>query len=344
MKKKRVIIGIVMIFLLISLYIAINYSKISSVYNAEEVLQEKIYDMRFCLGGELVGIKLLATGVLIMGVEDITKNSLNVGDIILEVNDKEISTGAELSEIAKSSNGNKLKLQISRNNVISEVYIVPKLDTTSNEYKLGLWVKDSTAGVGTITFYEKTTSKFAALGHGVTETKENYILKITSGAITSTHIYNIKIGQSQNPGEIKGTISNDILGEIHGNTDKGIYGTYFESIENSTEIQISPKTQIKEGKASIFVTLEDGIKKEYEIEIEKVLLTSTGNKNMIIRITDEELLLKTGGIIQGMSGCPIVQNGKLVGAVTHVLLNDSTRGYGVFIENMIEDMLYIEQQ
>lgn len=142
-------------------------------------------------------------------------------------------------------------------------------------------------------------------------------------------------------GEIKGTITTNTIGEIYGNTDKGIYGTYDLDIV-SKKIEIGYKTEIKEGKASIFVTLEDNIKQEYEIEIEKVLLTSEGNKNIIIRITDEKLLEKTGGIIQGMSGCPIVQNGKLIGAVTHVFLNDATRGYGVFIENMIEDMLNVQ--
>lgn len=142
-------------------------------------------------------------------------------------------------------------------------------------------------------------------------------------------------------GEIKGTITTNTIGEIYGNTDKGIYGTYDLDIV-SKKIEIGYKTEIKEGKASIFVTLEDNIKQEYEIEIEKVLLTSEGNKNIIIRVTDEKLLEKTGGIIQGMSGCPIVQNGKLIGAVTHVFLNDATRGYGVFIENMIEDMLNVQ--
>ncbi len=343
MKKKRVIIGIIILVLLIITYIGLNYIKLSSVYSSQEVLQEKIYNMQFYLGGEIAGIKLLATGVLVMGVEDTTQSILNIGDIILKVNDEEIDTGAKLSQIAKNSNGAKLKLQISRNNSIFDVYITPRFDDTSSEYKLGLWVKDSTAGVGTITFYEKTTSGFAALGHGVTETRENYILPITSGAITSTHIYNIKKGQAQSPGEIKGTISNNILGEIYGNTDKGIYGTYFNlDTEGKQDIKITPKTKIKEGKAYIFVTLEDGIKNKYEIEIEKVILTSNGNKNMIIKITDEELLKKTGGIIQGMSGCPIVQDGNLVGAITHVLLNDATRGYGVFIENMIEDMINIQ--
>ena len=343
MKKKRVIIGIIILVFLVIIYIGLNYIKLSSVYSSQEVLQEKIYNMQFYLGGEIAGIKLLATGVLVMGVEDTTQGILNIGDIILKVNDEEIDTGAKLSQIAKNSNGDKLKLQISRNGSIFDVYITPKFDSTSAEYKLGIWVKDSTAGVGTITFYEKTTNGFAALGHGVTETRENYILPITSGAITSTHIYNIKKGQAQSPGEIKGTISNNILGEIYGNTDKGIYGSYFNfDIEGKQDIKITPKTKIKEGKAYIFVTLEDGVKNRYEIEIEKVILTSSGNKNMIIKITDEELLKKTGGIIQGMSGCPIVQDGNLVGAVTHVLLNDATRGYGVFIENMIEDMINVQ--
>ena len=139
-------------------------------------------------------------------------------------------------------------------------------------------------------------------------------------------------------GEIKGTITTDTIGEIYGNTDKGIYGIYDLDILGN-EIDVGYKTEIKEGKAEVIVMLEDNIKKEYEIQIEKVLLTSEGNKNMIIKITDEELLEKTGGIIQGMSGCPIIQNGKLIGAVTHVFLNDSTRGYGVFIENMIQDMI-----
>ena len=275
-----------------------------------------------------------------MGVDE-NINNIKIGDIILSVNENKISTGNDLNKYIKESNGNEITLEIKRNGETLYLNVLPKYDEISESYKLGLFVKDSSAGVGTVTFYEKNNNYFAALGHAVTETAENYILPITSGAITSTHIYSIKKGAASSPGEIKGTVSNDIIGEIHGNTDKGIYGVYENSDIDYKEIKIASCLDIKEGKASILVTLEDNKLEEFEIEIEKVLLTSTGNKNMIIRITDENLIEKTGGIIQGMSGCPILQDEKLVGAITHVFLNDATRGYGVFIENMIFDMLSV---
>lgn len=320
-------------------YVTLNYSKLVEVYNLEKNVSDKLEDMKIAVGGEAVGIKLLATGVLVMGLDRADTN-LQIGDIILSVNDKKIESNVELNTCVKDSNGNDLKLKFSRENEELETIITPLKDEISNEYKLGLWVKDSSAGVGTITFYDLNSNKFAALGHGVTETKENYILPITSGGITNTTIYSIKKGIAKVPGELKGSIINNILGQISGNTDKGIYGELISNdiIKNKKEIEILSKTKIKEGKASILCTLDDNLVNEYEIKIEKVLLTSEGNKNMIIKITDEKLLNKTGGIIQGMSGSPIIQDGKLVGAVTHVFLNDPTRGYGVFVENMIEDM------
>lgn len=275
-----------------------------------------------------------------MGVDENIKD-IKIGDIILSINGNKITTGNELNNYVKESNGAILNLEIKRKNDIINISINPTYDNVLENYKLGLFVKDSSAGVGTVTFYEKNNKYFASLGHAVTETSENYILDITSGAITKTHIYSIKRGSSSSPGEIKGTVSNDIIGEIHGNTDKGIFGIYLDDSINYREVEIAPSIEISEGKASIFVTLEDNKLEEFEVKIEKVLYSSKGNKNMIIKITDERLIEKTGGIIQGMSGCPILQNGKLIGAVTHVFLNDSTRGYGVFIENMINDMLEV---
>ena len=330
MKKNRILLSIVLLIFLLVIYVGVNYTKLRSVYSKQEDIENKIKDMKIYVGGETVGIKLLATGVLVMGVDSEVSDKLNIGDIILTVNGENVDTGEKLSKIAEESNGNELNLEVNRKGKKYNTKILPKYDSISGEYKLGVFVKDSSAGVGTVTFYEGNSKRFAALGHGVTETKENYILPTTSGAITSTHIYNVKRGEAQNPGEIKGTITSNVLGEIYGNTDKGIYGKYFGDIE-----------EIKEGKATVIATLEDDKKEEYEIMIEKVILTSTGNKNMIIKITDEKLLEKTGGIIQGMSGCPVMQDGKLIGAVTHVLLNDATRGYAVFIENMIEYMYNI---
>lgn len=336
--RRRVVSFFCVIFLLV-LYFGLNYSKLIAVYSLQGKIEEETKNMKFVIGGETIGVKLLATGVLVMGL-DRTDTNLKIGDIILSVDGKKVESNLELQKITKESGGKELELKVNRENKEFYTKIIPKKGEITNEYKLGLWVKDSSAGVGTITFYEKTSKKFAALGHAVTETQENYILPITSGGITKTNIYMVKKGMAKSPGELKGTITNDIIGQIYGNTDKGIYGEIVDDIymKEKTEVQIASKTDIKEGDASIFCTLDDNIVKEYKIQIEKVFLTSTGNKNMTIKIVDEDLIEKTGGIIQGMSGSPIVQDGKLIGAVTHVFLNDPTRGYGVFIENMIEDM------
>lgn len=342
-KRKKIIICLFIVSILLFLYCFFNYNQLVSVYNLQKSIEEKVNDMDIVIGGETVGIKLLATGVLVVGV-DRENIGIEVGDIILEVNNTKIESNDELIQFVKDSNGNKLDLKINRQGKEINVNVTPNYDEISNSYKLEMWVKDSSAGVGTITFYDKKSGKFGALGHAVTETKENYILPITTGGITKTEIYLVKRGLPKSPGELKGTLTNDTIGDIAGNTDKGVYGKIYDTSAISKEsIKVLPKSKIKEGKASILCTLDDNEVKEYNIEIEKVLLTSSGNKNMIIKITDEKLLEKTGGIIQGMSGSPIVQNGKLVGAVTHVFLNDPTKGYGVFIENMIDDMDKVDE-
>ena len=292
---------------------------------------------QYILGGEAVGIKLLASGVLVMG-NDRADTDLKVGDVILEVNGCKIETNAELEEYA--SLGQKLNLTVERENKTINIEIEPKLGQITGEYKLGLWVKDSSAGVGTVTFYEKDTLKFAALGHAITETSNQNILPITTGGITKTEIYMIKKGIAKIPGELKGTLTNDTLGQIYTNSQNGIFG-YIEDkdkFQNQEVIEISTKEEIENKEAYIYVTLDDNVKRKYKIEIEKVYLNSTDNKNIAIRIADDELISKTGGIVQGMSGAPIVQNGKLIGCITHVLLDDPLRGYGAFIENMIKDM------
>ena len=336
-KKKIVICGFI-ISILLFIYCFFNYNKLIAVYNLQKDIETKVENMEIVLGGDAVGIKLLATGVLVVGV-DRQDIGIEIGDIILEVNGTKIESNDELIKFVNESNGNNLDLKINRQGKEFNTSVTPNYDNLANAYKLEMWVKDSSAGVGTITFYDKKSGKFGALGHAVTETKENYILPITSGGITKTEIYSVKKGIAKVPGELKGTLTNDTLGDISGNTDKGVYGKVYDTSSiNKASIEVLPKSKIKEGKASIFCTLDDNEIKEYNIEIEKVLLTSSGNKNMIIKITDEKLLEKTGGIIQGMSGSPIVQDDKLVGAITHVFLNDPTKGYGVFIENMIEDM------
>lgn len=291
----------------------------------------------YYIGGEAVGIKLLASGVLVMGV-DREDDIIQVGDVILSVNGERIETDARLEEIAQS--GENLKLEVLRSDKKMELEISSKFNDTSKKYRLGLWVKDSSAGVGTVTFYEKNSNEFAALGHAITETSLNYILPITSGGITKTQIMSIKKGVSKIPGELKGSISNDTIGQIYLNTQNGIFGLIEDknTFKDNEMVDICKKEAIQVGKAYIYVTLDDNKKEKYEIQIEKIFLNSEGNKNMAIKITDKDLLEKTGGIVQGMSGAPIVQNSKLVGAITYVFLDDPTQGYACFIENMVTDM------
>ena len=335
MKKNKKILISVIIIIIVIVYLLINNYKTIDVISKNSISKEEIKNMEFVLGGEAVGIKLLATGVLVVGI-DRNNTNLEIGDIILKVNNNKIDTNQQLLQYSQSSNGNNLILEVNRKGKIFKINLKPNIDKITNEYKLGLWVKDSSAGVGTITFYEKNTNGFAALGHAITETKENYILPIETGAITKTSIFGIDKGYPKKAGQIKGSISSDILGEIITNTDKGIYGKIYDKIKKKS-IQIETKEEITKGEAYIYTTLDGNKISKFKINIEEVLISSTGNKNMIIKIIDEKLISKTGGIVQGMSGSPIVQDGKLIGAVTHVFLNDPTKGYGVFIENMICD-------
>ena len=328
-RKKYIIISIVAIMVFCIFVFSFSHSRAIPTSND---LESKYY-----LGGEAVGIKLLATGVLVMGI-DRENTGLEIGDIILEVNGCKIETGSELEEYA--SLGERLTLMISRQENILNIEIEPKFSDITKQYRLGLWVKDSSAGVGTITFYNALNNRFAALGHAITETANQYILPIATGGITKTEIYLVKKGIPKIPGELKGTITNDTVGQIYCNTENGIFGTIedMDFYKEKQGIIIGKKEEIEVGEAVIYATLDDNVKKEYKIMIEKVLINSSGNKNIAIKITDEELLKKTGGIVQGMSGAPIVQNEKLIGAITHVFLDDPVRGYGAFIENMINDM------
>ena len=334
--KKKILFLMVAVLIIVFCYITYAF-----MGKNEDTVMCSLKEKEYYIGGEAIGIKLLASGVLVMGV-DRDDCDLKVGDIILQVNGQKIETDAQLQEY--TALGEKLSLNILRQDENLSIDIEPKYNETTGEYRLGLWVKDSSAGVGTITFYEKDTARFAALGHAITETAEQYILPITTGGITTTEIYSIKKGAASAPGELKGTITNNTIGQIYCNTQNGVFGHIENSeiFENNEIVQLGRKEDIKLKEAYIYVTLDDNVKRKYSIEIEKVFLNSTGNKNIAIKITDQDLLDKTGGIVQGMSGAPIVQDGKLIGAITHVFLDDPQRGYGAFIENMVNDMDSLE--
>lgn len=254
-------------------------------------------------------------------------SGIKEGDMITQIGETPIYTTEELIYTVNNSNGNSINIKYTHGEETKECSIVPT-KINNSEYKLGLWVRDSAAGVGTVTFYEPSTKTFGALGHGVTDIDTNELINISSGEFITTNILNITKGETGKPGKIQGTIENQKnIGRINKNTKFGIYGNVENisslNIDASKEMEVALREEIKLGKATILCSLENQNVKEYEIEIEKIYKENNyDNKSMLIKITDEELINKTGGIIQGMSGSPIIQNGKFVGAVTHVLVSN----------------------
>ena len=216
------------------------------------------------------------------------------------------------------------------------------------DYKLGLWVRDSTAGIGTLTFYHEDSETFGALGHPITDGDTNTTFTIKDGDLLSASILSVRKGEKGVPGELRGLFVNEknSIGEIKNNSTSGIFGNSYEPLINpkfSEPMSVGFRNEVVEGPATIITTIDDEGPKEYDIEIVKLLQQDkSGPKSMIIRVTDEELLSKTGGIVQGMSGSPIIQNDKIVGAVTHVLINKPDIGYGIYIEWMLEEAGIIE--
>lgn len=305
-------------------------------------------------GGQSVGVRLNTKGVLVVGLEEIEgidgkkynpgyKAGLSIGDSILEINNIRIKDAEHVTHMINNHANTNITLKVRRGEKIFNVNIMPIKSKDKGEYKIGLWVRDKTAGVGTLTFYHPDTQKFGALGHAITDVDTGLLLTVENGEVVRSRVASVQEGKRGKPGEIKGIFyeTSKPIGNLEKNTHFGIYGRSYENISNGLykdPIEIGYQNEIKEGKATILTTIDNDEIKEYEVNIEKVNRQRTPNtKSMIIRVTDKRLLQKSGGIVQGMSGSPIIQNGKLVGAVTHVFVNDPAKGYGLFIEWMIKE-------
>lgn len=308
--------------------------------------------------GNIAGVKLYTSGVLVVGMSEIEGNDskkykpyentgIKEGDTIIKIDDKQISTTEDLIKTVNMSNGQDIKVKFIHQEETKECSMTP-VKTNKSEYKLGLWVRDSAAGVGTVTFYEPASKTFGALGHGITDIDTNELINISSGEFITTRILNITKGEVGEPGKIQGTVENQQnIGTISKNSRFGIYGKVNNlaslNIDKSKEVEVALRDEIKTGKATILCSLDNQQPKEYEIEIEKIYKENNyDNKSMQIKVTDQRLIDKTGGIIQGMSGAPILQNGKFVGAVTHVLVNNPKEGYAVFGDIMLKQSKNVE--
>lgn len=297
--------------------------------------------------GTPFGIKLFTNGVVIVGVADIktaegTVNpasiaGLKVGDVVTAINGKKVNTNAELIETVAKSGGKSLTFTIRRDNATFAVNVQPVKSEIDAGYKAGIWVRDGTAGIGTLTFYNPATKCFAGLGHGVCDTDTNELMPLLHGDIVPVTISGITKGEKGNPGELRGYFTTDnAIGTLEANVNAGVYGKLRTAPKGEAK-EVAMKQEVKTGPVKILSTVDGGRPQYYNAEIEKIdYRENLYSKNMVLHITDKKLLNTTGGIVQGMSGSPIIQNNKIVGAVTHVFVNDPTRGYGIFVENMLE--------
>lgn len=306
-------------------------------------------------GGNSIGVRLNTKGVLVVAVTDIIgidgKNynpartaGIRAGDSIISINGEKVKDADHVVNLLNNLKDSNVKITVERNGVNFVTTVKPIQSLQDNCYRLGIWVRDKTAGIGTLTFYDLEHNYFGALGHGITDIDTRKLLNVDNGKIMEAKISNIEQGKKGEPGEIKGIFyeTDNIIGHIEKNTPFGIYGELNKSFHKKNKIETIPigfRDEVVEGKAHILTTTIDNKIEQYEIEIlRKQQQILPEPKSMIIKVTDKKLLEKTGGIVQGMSGSPIIQNGKIIGAVTHVFVNDPTKGYGLYIEWMLEQL------
>ncbi|MBE7055945.1 MAG: SpoIVB peptidase [Ruminococcaceae bacterium] len=334
----------------------------SATVKAFGVVTQKIIDVnlipetKVIVSGKPIGVKMVSEGLLVTGfvgflaednvfVTPARDSDIRQGDRILKVDGKSIKNANDFSEILCQCKGYPVKLTVNRNGKEIEIMAKPCKDLEGGIYKLGLWVKDSVAGIGTLTFYSSKTGFYGALGHGITDSETGTVFNLSKGILMNADITGVVKGTSGVPGELKGVFltgdKNVASGNVLLNNDEGIYGYLSkDAMEklSGKEMLIGTASMVKEGPATIISTIDGEGPCEYSVNIQKVSLSKVGStKGLVVKITDKKLLDKTGGIVQGMSGSPIIQNGRLIGAITHVMINDPTMGYGVFIESMLEN-------
>ncbi len=297
-------------------------------------------------GGVPFGVKFSTEGVVVIGFSDLdglskTQNPAYVAglrpkDIITKINGREIEGASDLTREIENSGGREISLTYTRQGGAKTVRLKPVYSKGEGKYKTGIWVRDSGAGIGTVTYIVPETGEFGGLGHGICDGESGELVPMSRGVVTDVKISTIKKGVVGTPGEIKGYFGTDKCGSLKCNTECGVFGAFSKIPEGlGNAMPICTKDKVKNGEAEIMCTLDESGRQSYKIEISAINRNAEGSKCFVVKVTDPRLIEKTGGIIQGMSGSVICQNGKIVGAVTHVMINDPTVGYGIFIENML---------
>ena len=300
--------------------------------------------------GRTVGIKLFSRGVMVVGLTDVATEDgaesparacgLRTGDIITHIDGQQVDSIEQVQSLLQSTGGEELAIQLTRGGRMVETTAAAAQCMTDGSYRLGAWIRDSMAGIGTITYYDPESGKFAALGHGINDVDTKLLMPLESGAIMGSSVTDVQTGAKGTPGELHGKFDLDRdLGTLYANTDCGVFGVTDGADDRFTgdPVPVAKAGEVKVGAATILSNVEGDKVESFDVEILRIYrCTGQDSRSMMVRVTDPELLEKTGGIVQGMSGSPILQNGKLVGAVTHVLINDPQCGYGIFAETMLD--------
>ena len=301
------------------------------------------YSDRIIVGGQNIGITLNSKGILIVGTYEVNNASpakeagLKSGDIITKINGNNVSTIEEMATQINKVKDDKITINYLRNNKEKETVLNLYKDE-NNIYKTGLYVKDSVTGIGTLTFIDPDTKIFGALGHEIQEQTTGKIFEVKDGSIFTSEVTGVLPSTDGSPGEKKAEYDKtNTTGNVNENTTRGIFGEYTAEINSNKTYKVAEPNEIKKGKAKILTVLNGSEVKEYEINITDINSEKQKTKNFIFEITDKNLLNKTNGIIQGMSGSPIIQGDNIIGAVTHVVINNPHKGYGIFITNMLEE-------
>lgn len=318
-------------------------------------VQVQVVDRKMVVpGGCPFGIKMYTEGVIVVGMSDVQNGTksvnpakdagIKIGDILTRIDGKPVSSNDDVRDIISECDGGEVKATVVRNGMEMDFFIYPVRSEYDNGYKAGIWVRDSSAGIGTMTYYNPETLGFGGLGHAICDVDTGEVMPLSAGEIVDVNISGVHMGQNGKPGELKGTFAGDTpLGSLYVNSESGIFGVLDHPIIEAKAVPMALKQEIQPGHAVILSTISGNKPQEFDIEIEKVNYSdTTSTKNMVIHVVDPDLLAASGGIVQGMSGSPILQDGKLVGAVTHVFVNDPARGYGIFAENMDKELIIVE--
>ena len=289
-------------------------------------------EIKLCPGGDVFGVKIKQDGVTVIDAKRIP--ALTSGDVIISINGQKVNSSNDIKRVLAASGGESVTVRARHAGNEINVEIRPTL--VDGEYKLGMTLRDGAAGIGTVTFVDPRTGAFGGLGHGICDNETGNVVPMESGEICDVVLSGVHKGESGKPGELCGILTKEKLGVLSKNCDCGVFGSVDASkLDVGSPIPLGHKDEVVAGEAKIISTIRNGKSAEYKVEIFDVDKTSDGSKSFKIRVTDPTLIAMTGGIVRGMSGSPIIQNGKLIGAVTHVLVANPTEGYGIFIENML---------